>query len=77
MRSTLSPLGSLTSQHEILSAVAHGQSVILCNHSNTERPYLSAVLREWLQSELREDQAGGGEWEVLVSKDDRDPLRLA
>ncbi|GFZ42747.1 Protein NIF3 homolog [Saitozyma sp. JCM 24511] len=62
------------SHHEVLAAVAAGQSVILCNHSNTERPYLSAVLREWLQNELNAEQGEQG-WEVLVSKTDADPLR--
>lgn len=74
------------SHHEVLSYVAKGSSVILCNHTNTERGYLGAVLREWLERELNEDKGeegaeeeGEGEkggWEVLVSKEDKDPLRV-
>lgn len=53
--------------------VARGQSVILCNHTNTERPYLSAVLREWLETELNAEKDQQG-WEVVVSKVNKDPL---
>jgi len=77
-------------QHEVLAAVAKGQTVILTNHSNTERPYLSKVLQTWLQDELNKEHQSldrydhtrdteitsiDGKWEVLVSKEDRDPLR--
>jgi putative NIF3 family GTP cyclohydrolase 1 type 2 len=60
------------SHHEVLAYVAGGQSVILANHSNTERPYLSAILQGWLEKELNADEQG---WEVVVSKVDADPLR--
>lgn len=58
--------------------------MILTNHTNTERPYLSHVLRPWLQEELNKETkdqgdeygANGGKWEVLVSKADADPLRV-
>jgi putative NIF3 family GTP cyclohydrolase 1 type 2 len=64
--------------------------VILTNHSNTERPYLSKVLQNWLQDELNKEHQSldrydhtrdteitsiDGKWEVVVSKEDRDPLR--
>ncbi|KAK4687436.1 hypothetical protein P7C73_g2674, partial [Tremellales sp. Uapishka_1] len=61
-------------QHEVLAAIAGGQSVILCNHSNTERPYLSTVLQNWLETELNSSEVDK-DWEVLVSKADADPLR--
>ncbi|WWD16668.1 YbgI/family dinuclear metal center protein [Kwoniella shandongensis] len=69
------------SHHEVLSAVANGQSVILANHTNTERPYLSQVLQPWLEKELNaetdlHDDAPNGKWEVLVSRADADPLRV-
>ena len=60
-------------QHEVLAIVAAGQSLILCNHTNTERPYLAQVLRSRLESELNAESDPG--WEVLVSKVDADPLR--
>ena len=74
----------------MLAAVAKGQTVILTNHSNTERPYLSKVLQNWLQDELNKEHQSldrydhtrdteitsiDGKWEVLVRKEDRDPLR--
>lgn len=62
------------SHHEVLSFIANGQSVILANHSNTERPYLAAVLRGWLEKELNAEAEKG--WEVIVSKVDADPLRV-
>ena len=77
-------------QHEVLAAVASGQTIILTNHSNSERPYLSKVLQPWLHEELNrnvkeldrfdhtrqaEMTSVEGDWEVLVSKVDRDPLR--
>ncbi|ODO09237.1 hypothetical protein I350_02837 [Cryptococcus amylolentus CBS 6273] len=70
------------SHHEVLAYVASGTSVILTNHTNTERGYLSAVLKPWLQDELDkeaasdEDASSGAKWEVLVSKADADPLRV-
>lgn len=80
----------LTKQHEVLAAVAKGQAVILTNHSNSERPYLTQVLQKWLQDELNNDHQSldrydhtrdteitsiDSKWEVLVSQEDRDPLR--
>ncbi|KAL7419621.1 hypothetical protein Q5752_005533 [Cryptotrichosporon argae] len=62
------------SHHEVLAAVARGQYVVLANHTNTERPYLSAVLRPWVEAELNSDGETG--WEAVVSKTDADPLRV-
>ncbi|CAE6532771.1 unnamed protein product [Rhizoctonia solani] len=42
------------SHHEVLAAVAQGTSVILCGHSNTERPYLP-TLQKKLQQALDDD----------------------
>ncbi|CAD6577042.1 MAG: hypothetical protein TREMPRED_001847 [Tremellales sp. Tagirdzhanova-0007] len=61
------------SHHEVLAFVAAGQSLILCNHTNTERPYLSQVLRPRLEDELNAESDSG--WEVMVSKVDAEPLR--
>ena len=60
-------------QHEVLAAKAKGQHVILCNHTNTERPYLSQVLQPWLKKEL--DAEREGEWDIVVSQTDEDPLQ--
>lgn len=61
------------SHHEVLAAVASGSSVILCNHTNTERGYLRDVLKGWLGEELGKEDEG---WEVVVSNEDKDPLRV-
>ena len=54
------------SHHEVLGCNAAGASVILTDHSNTERGFLQ-VLRQRLQEELPGI-------EVAVSKVDHDPL---
>ncbi|KAG5510072.1 hypothetical protein JKF63_06965 [Porcisia hertigi] len=53
--------------HEVLAATAAGQAVILCEHTNTERGFLKAVLQPKLQAALEGTT-------VLVSAKDRDPL---
>lgn len=57
------------SHHEVLDAVAKGASVILSDHSNSERGFLS-VFREKLAVRLPDSVA------VVVSKADRDPLEV-
>ncbi|KNE67490.1 YbgI/family dinuclear metal center protein [Allomyces macrogynus ATCC 38327] len=52
--------------HEVLGAVQTGSHVVLCEHTNTERGYLSAVLKPRLERD-----AG---LKVVVSTVDRDPL---
>ena len=58
------------SHHEVLDAINGGATVILCEHSNTERGFL----RDWsqqLRSVVFEEQVM-----VSVSEVDRDPLRI-
>uniref|UniRef100_A0A452HFY4 NIF3-like protein 1 n=1 Tax=Gopherus agassizii TaxID=38772 RepID=A0A452HFY4_9SAUR len=57
------------SHHEVLDAVARGISVILCEHSNTERGFLSE-LRDMLATHLENKIT------VIVSERDRDPLQV-
>ncbi|XP_077359536.1 NIF3-like protein 1 isoform X2 [Festucalex cinctus] len=57
------------SHHEVLDAVAKGTSVILSDHSNSERGYLS-VFREKLAEKVPAHVV------VMVSKADRDPLEV-
>ena len=57
------------SHHEVLEAVSKGISVILCDHSNTERGYLH-VLKDKLFTMFEEQIA------VSVSEIDRDPLTV-
>ena len=55
------------SHHEVLHAVYSGTSVILCDHSNTERGFLLVIkdrLMESLDSEVK----------IIVSETDCDPL---
>jgi putative NIF3 family GTP cyclohydrolase 1 type 2 len=62
------------SHHEVLAAVAKGQHVILCGHTNTERGFLK-VLQRTLQTNLDEDTLPGN-IEVVISKQDHDPLQI-
>ncbi|XP_072229849.1 NIF3-like protein 1 [Leuresthes tenuis] len=57
------------SHHEVLDVVAKGTSVILSDHSNSERGFL-AVFRERLAVRLPDSVT------VVVSKADRDPLEV-
>lgn len=57
------------SHHEVLDAVAKGTSVLLSDHSNSERGFLT-VFREKLAVRLPESVT------VVVSKADRDPLEV-
>ncbi|EEB09362.1 NGG1 interacting factor 3 family protein [Schizosaccharomyces japonicus yFS275] len=61
------------SHHQVLEAAANGISVILCGHSNTERGYLTEVMKEKLLQSFREDP-NGKDVEVCVSTADKDPL---
>lgn len=57
------------SHHEVLDAVEKGTSVILSEHSNSERGFL-AVFGERLRLRLPDSVA------VVLSKSDRDPLEV-
>ncbi|GAB1602246.1 NIF3-like protein 1 [Argonauta hians] len=58
------------SHHEVLEAIHNGSSVLLCEHSNTERGYLDN-LKTSLENLLAEISP-----EVCISKVDADPLRV-
>lgn len=55
------------SHHDVLHAAQSGVSVILCDHSNTERGFLK-VLQESLTKVFQ------NEIDIQVSKSDKDPL---
>jgi len=57
------------SHHEVLDALAKGTSVILCEHTNTERGYLP-VFKTMLEEKLQ------GKIDVHVSTTDADPLTV-
>ena len=57
------------SHHEVLDAVHAGTSVILCEHSNTERGYLKLFAKK-LTGML------DNHVEVVVSEKDTDPLKI-
>ncbi|KAJ3021436.1 hypothetical protein HKX48_008530 [Thoreauomyces humboldtii] len=59
------------SHHEVLAVLARGTSVVLCEHSNTERGYLAAVLRKQLEGLLAESNPHAL---VICSRVDKDPL---
>lgn len=80
------------SHHEALAAIEKGQVVINLFHSNSERGFLSEVLRGQLEetvdeewAKIREEEAGNDEakdalaeddFEVVVSEIDRDPYGI-
>ncbi len=57
------------SHHEVLDAVHQGTTVILCEHSNTERGFLTYF-------KPRLEQMLDNQVEVVVSKLDADPLNV-
>jgi putative NIF3 family GTP cyclohydrolase 1 type 2 len=63
------------SHHEVLDAVENGRTVFLCGHTNTERGFLSVVMRRELQQNIDGD-IGPGKIEVIVSKKDKDPVEI-
>ncbi|KAF8247716.1 NGG1p interacting factor 3, partial [Wilcoxina mikolae CBS 423.85] len=72
------------SHHEALAAKEKGISVISCFHTNTERGFLSAVMKPKLSDVLAEEwkkvaeseSEGKQGFEVVVSKNDRDPYDI-
>ncbi|XP_048342393.1 NIF3-like protein 1 isoform X2 [Sphaerodactylus townsendi] len=58
------------SHHDVLDAVAKGITVILCEHSNSERGFL-LELQQLLATHLE------NKIQVIVSEKDRDPLQVA
>ncbi len=56
--------------HDVLALNARGSSVVLCDHTNTERGYLPRLKH-------RLDAASGGALEISVSDADREPLVYA
>ena len=57
------------SHHDILDAVSRGVHVILCEHSSTERGFLTEFRGKLV--ELLE-----GKVDVMVSSNDADPLQI-
>ena len=58
------------SHHQVLDATSRGSTVILCEHSNTERGYLQGIYKNKLLKAFK------GLVEVTVSSIDRDPLEI-
>ncbi len=58
------------SHHEVLDATQRGRSVILCDHSNTERGFLGDV-QNTLATTVLDNKVS-----VIVSTADRDPLDI-
>lgn len=56
------------SHHDVLEAVHNNVNVILCNHSNSERGYLTEF-KETLAKLLDDDKV-----EIFLSEKDADPL---
>jgi len=60
--------------HDVLASIGDGRRVILCGHTNTERGYLKHLAPR-LQAELSEE--GSQDTAIIISEEDRHPLRLA
>ncbi|ORY46195.1 NGG1p interacting factor 3 [Neocallimastix californiae] len=58
------------SHHDVLYALSNNKSVILCEHTNSERGYLEHVLKPKLVNEIAKKSCN---YEVYVSKEDVDP----
>ncbi|KAI8193296.1 Protein NIF3-like protein [Colletotrichum sp. SAR 10_65] len=61
------------SHHNALKAVQEGKTVVTVFHSNSERGYLTEVMKPLLEGELKGKEAGV---QVLVSEADRDPFDI-
>ncbi len=57
------------SHHEVLEAISQGISVVLCEHTNTERAYLPT-----LKQKLEELLPTGHQAQVTIAATDADPL---
>jgi dinuclear metal center YbgI/SA1388 family protein len=55
--------------HDVLAHLAAGRSVMLCEHSNSERGYLPHFRERILH-------ASGASFELLIAKSDREPLDI-
>jgi len=67
------------SHHGVLAANARGASVVLCEHTNTERGYLPVLakkLRNKLLLALSEGGTNEKVPEIVISEFDRDPLSV-
>jgi putative NIF3 family GTP cyclohydrolase 1 type 2 len=64
------------SHHEILHEVHRGVSVIVTDHSNTERFYLSIFKNKFINmlKNTTKDICKEDEIEIIVSEKDKDPL---
>ena len=58
------------SHHEVLDAIHKGSSVILCEHTNTERGFL----KPW--SDTLKEVLGQENVNIMISECDRDPLKV-
>jgi putative NIF3 family GTP cyclohydrolase 1 type 2 len=58
------------SHHAVLDAVHRGTTVILCEHSNTERGFLT-VVKQYFDQLWRSDRVT-----LLIAERDRDPLEI-
>jgi dinuclear metal center YbgI/SA1388 family protein len=55
--------------HDVLAKLANGASVVLCEHTHTERGFLPTLAQ-------RLETLSGGRLEIVVSERDAEPLRI-
>ncbi|GME85262.1 unnamed protein product [Ambrosiozyma monospora] len=64
------------SHHEALFFKESGASVLVCNHSNTERGFLKVLKKQLETAWVEENGKGGEQLELFVSEKDQDPLQV-
>lgn len=69
MKSDLYLTGEM-SHHDVLAATSNGSSVVLCEHSNSERGFLKEF-KEQIHQSLNDSSV-----EILLSQVDKDPLTV-
>jgi len=58
------------SHHEVLDVIAYGKCVILCEHTNSERGFLGEFAKLFRQM-------SSGSMDIVISKEDADPLTIS
>lgn len=59
------------SHHEVLDAVHRGSTVILCEHSNTERGFFRSILQNTFEQHFQKTGV-----KFLLSEFDSDPINI-
>jgi len=64
------------SAYSILAAQQNNVTVILTEHTNSERGYLPTMKQKIMDELAKEDLGEDGEIEIVISQVDRDPINV-